>query len=313
KAENARIVAERSRTQSQLASVLVELKTVSQQEENLRQGIRQLEDERNRAVAQRDADIAERDQVISSLASRRQELEVQREDLEVAIRELDKAYKYYQNQLEILERGKLALFRGQVLASGVVRILTPSAARKAIDQLLREANRSALQLTQPGTNSGNQQIIQITRAEVEQLVNQIQDGRDYVLRVLSAGNYVLGKRSVEVVASATPNDVVFKSGNVLATISIDPSTMSREQIRERVDLLLTASEFRGRSVGILAEGVQVGKGSSYLAIGRFVDQLIQYNQSVDLQALASEDIYTAGPLKLQLVATQSGQIVFRAG
>lgn len=313
KTENARIAAERARTESQLQAVSAQLKTVSQQEASLRQGIQQLEIERNRAIAQRDADIADRDRVIVDLASRRRELEEQRTELESAIKELSQAYRYYQYQLESLEKGKLALFRGQVLASGVVRIVTPSSARRAIDQLLWEANKSAVQLTQPGTNTANQQVIQITKVEVEQLIKQIQDGRAYVLRVLSAGNYVLGKRDIEIVASATPNEIVFRSGDVVSSIAVDPTVMTREQIRERVDLLLTASEFRGRSVGILAEGVQVGNESSYLEIGRFIDQLIQYRQPIEIQALTSEDIYTAGPLKIQLIATQDGKILFQTG
>ncbi|OLP17567.1 hypothetical protein BST81_14660 [Leptolyngbya sp. 'hensonii'] len=304
-AEKDRISAERARTEAQL-------RVVSQQEATLRAGIQKLQQERNLAIAQRDRDIADRDRVIAQASDRLKLLETQRINLEKAVLELNQAYRYYQDQYESIVLGKVALFRGQVLASGVVRILNPSAARQAVDQLLREANRTALQLTQPGANPTGQQAIQITRAEVEQLIKQIQDGQDYVLRVLSAGNYVLGKKNVQVVASATLNQLIFRPGDLVASTSIDLPNASEDQIRDRIELLLAASEFRGRGSGILSQGIQIGDESSVLAVSRFIEQLKAYNQPLDIQALASENIYTSGPLKLQLIALRNGQIIFRS-
>ncbi len=74
----------------------------------------------------------------------------------------------------------MAILRGQILASAVLRIVNPPAARQAIDQLLNEANRNAIQLARPGTNG---QVVQVTKAEVEQLIDRISDGQDYVVRV----------------------------------------------------------------------------------------------------------------------------------
>jgi len=55
--------------------------------------------------------------------------------------------------------GDVAL--GQVLAGGVVRIVKPLAARQAVEQLLREANRAAIQITQPSTKPVNEQVVLI--------------------------------------------------------------------------------------------------------------------------------------------------------
>ncbi|MEB3336785.1 MAG: hypothetical protein VKJ46_04930, partial [Leptolyngbyaceae bacterium] len=111
------------------------------------------------------------------------------------------------------------------------------------------------------------------------------------------------------------NQVVFRSGDSVASTSIDPGTMTQDQIRKRIELLLAAAEFRGRGVGILSEGVQLGNGGGIPAvtITAFIEQLKQYKQPLDIEAVAAEMIYTAGPLKVQLIASQSGQVVFRAG
>lgn len=316
-----------------------QLKTVSQQATVLRSDIDQLQSDkqalvrqqeqviaqisqrdeeinkRNQLIASRDQEIASRDRVINQRAERLKSLEEQQTELEQAVQTLEQYYQYYQARYESLRQGNVALFRGQVLASGVLRVLSPTAARQAADQLLRLANRNALQLTQPGSKNGDEQIIQITKAEVDRLINQIDDGRDYVMRVLSAGNYILGEKNVQVVADATPNQVVFRSGDLVASTSIDSATMTPDQIRKRIELLLAASEFRGRGAGILAEGVQVGEGGSIpaIALNTFIDQLREYKQPLEVEAIAADVIYTAGPLKVQLVASQSGQIVLKTG
>jgi uncharacterized protein (DUF3084 family) len=56
--------------------------------------------------------------------------------------------------------------------------------------------------------------------------------------------------------------------------------------------------------------IQVGDGR-LITIIRFVEQLNQYGQPLDVKAVAQESTSTSGPLRMQLVATQNGQIVFR--
>ena len=208
----------------------------------------------------------------------------------------------------MLRQGNVALLRGQVLASGVVRIVNPSAASLAVDQLLREANRSAVETTHSGNSNFQEPLVRITQAQVDQLVNQIKDGKDYVVRILSAGNYVEGEKPIQVFADAALNRVVFQAGDALAAISVDSSTMSNEEIRQRLDQLLAASQFRARRAGVLGE-IQVGDGRVVTLI-RFIEQLKQSNQPLDVKAIAQEVTYTAGPLKIQLVATKNGQVIF---
>jgi uncharacterized protein (DUF3084 family) len=166
-----------------------------------------------------------------------------------------------------------------------------------------------MKITQSSNSSSNEPLVQIPKSQVEQLINQIKDGKDYVVRILSAGNYVEGEKEVQVFADAALNQVVFQAGDVLATISADSSTMTNEEIRQRLDQLLAAAQFRARRAGILS-AIQIGDGSITTVIN-FIEQLEQYNQSVDIKVVAQETTYTAGPLKMQLVATQNGQVVFK--
>ena len=80
--------------------------------------------------------------------------------------------------------------------------------------------------------------------------------------------------------------------------------MTSYQVQQRVELLISASQFRAHNAGIL-ENLQID--GTFL---RFISQLRQYNQPVDIKAIAAEDTYTAGPLRVKLVAIQNGQVIF---
>jgi uncharacterized protein (DUF3084 family) len=156
----------------------------------------------------------------------------------------------------------------------------------------------------------NERVVQITEAQVEQLINQIQDGRNYVVRVFSAGNYVQGEKQVQVFADVAPNQVVFRAGDVVATTSADPSNMTDQQIRQQIDLLLGASQFRASRAGILGDTVQVGD-NRIVSLIRFIEQLKKLNKPVSLKAVVAQDAYIAGPMKLNLEAVEDGEVVVR--
>lgn len=305
---------------SQFQQAQTRLRTVSQRAQALRVEIQQVQAElqqlteqrnqlraqivrRDQEIAKLDESITQRDQVIAQRESLLKQLETQQNYLEQEAQNLER-------NLQVLRRGNVALFRGQVLAGGVVRIVNPKAARQAVDQLLGEANKTAMRFTQPGVEQVDQQVVNISAAQVDQLIKQIDDGRDYVVRIMSAGNYVLGERSVQVIADATQNQVVFQPGDVLAAISANPATMSETELRQRVELLIGASNFRAQRAGILGDTIQIGDNRIETLIS-FIEQIQQYNQSVEIQAVAAEVTYTSGPLKVELLAMHNGQIVFR--
>lgn len=259
----------------------------------------------DKAVQNRDRDIAERDKVIAQRATHLKELESQQEQLESEVARLGQYYQSY----KVLRQGNVALLRGQVLAAAVVQVVGPASVREAVASLLREANQTAIALTQPGTNQVNQQLIDLPQRQIEQLVNQIGDGQSYVVRVLAAGNYLVGEKHVQVFANATPNQVLFSAGDVIAATSANPAALSNEAIQQRLNLLLFAAKFRARSIGILDDTILIGN-NRIESLFHFIEQLQQYNQVVEIKAIAAADTYTSGPLKVELVAVQRGKVIF---
>lgn len=262
---------------------------------------------RNQQIEQLDKEVQDRDRVIAQRETRLKEIEDQQDYLERQVNILEGYYQNYQS----LREGNVALLRGQLLTSGVVRIANPENARTAIDQLLREANRVAVrEVTSRSSGSRELQVVQITTSEVEQLTQKIRDGRDYLMRVLSAGNYVRGETEVRVFIDIVPNQVVFSEGEVVAASAVDASSMSEEEILERIDLMIESSKFRARRAGILGSTIQIADGNPG-ALVRFVQQIKEYQQPIEIKAVVQEPVYTAGPLKMNLIAIQNGQVRFR--
>ncbi len=306
-----------------------QLGTVSQQAAILRTEINQLQSERQVLVAernqvqaqiaqrdaeiakrtqlieQRDLDIADRNLVIIQREQRLKELENQRAFLAQEVQRSDE-------EARLVRLGVLGVERNQVLASAVVRVVNPQLASQAVDQLLQEANRVALQRVQPTGAKATDQIVQITKPEVQQLTDQIDDGRDYVVRILAAANYVKGERTpIAIFADAARNQVLFSAGDVIAAKSIEPAKLSGRELNQSISQLIDASRFRARRAGVLTDSVQIEGVQSLQSWTSFAEKLHQLQTSVEVRVVALEVTYTVGPLKIELVAVQNGQVVLR--
>ncbi|HLO47340.1 MAG TPA: DUF3084 domain-containing protein [Kamptonema sp.] len=341
---------ELNRTQSQLQTVSKQKRALGteiaqlqrEREELMAQGERVKAQiaKRDREIAQQDKDIAQQDRVIAQRNAEIAQRDRSLQDREAAIAERDRVIAqrevllknlgeqqaaledqqvYLQQQVEILERdfqairsGTVAIRRGQILAAGVVRILEPTAAQQAVDRLLQEANRATVRLVQPGKPNGNEQVIDITKAEVEQLIFQIKDGQDYVVRILAGANYLQGEKRIQVFAEAEINRVVFRVGDVVAGTSLNSTNLTGEQVRQKLEKLIDACNFRAGFVGIVGGRIQIADDRIETLLA-FIDRLQLYKKPLDVQAIAAEVTYTAGPLKINLVAIEDGVVIFSTG
>jgi len=301
---------------SELEKLRSEREELIRQQNEVKSQIAQRDEEiaeRNELIAQRDEEIENRDreiedrnQVIEEREERLKELENQQKFLERQVRIFEQYYQDYQD----LRQGNLALLRGQILASAVVEILDPQGSVQAVNRLLEIANQSAREQVKPGTGQLNEQVIQVTEDQVKQLQERIADGQEYVVRLLSAGNYIRGESNVEIFADVALNQVVFESGEVIATGITNGATMSEEELIEQIGILIESCRFRARRGGILESRLQVGDGSPETLMN-FVEKIQENPTRITIQAIASETTYTAGPLRIDLVAFEENEEVFR--
>lgn len=274
-----------------------------------------LESQRQKLQAEinlRDSKIGDLDQAITLKDQNLKVRESKLKDLENQLgylnREVQVLEQYYQNYQDLRER-KIALLRGQVIAFAALRIVNPQAVNDAVDELLRQANKVAIQaILPPNSPIPATPLVKITKAQVEQLSNQLQSGEDYVVRIISAGNYVQGETDIRVFADVAPNKLIFAADETIATISMDVSNSSEEDLQKRLDLILSAAQFRARREGILG-GIQVEDGRIKTLI-KFIENVSNTESRPDeIRAVATTDTYTVGPLKLRLIALKNGQVI----
>jgi uncharacterized protein (DUF3084 family) len=264
---------------------------------------------RDQNIAKLDASISERDRTLSDREKQLQALETQREQLTGEVETLNQNFQNSRRLFQELRRGNVALLRNQVLYKGVLTGLNAENAPIATDQLLQVANKAALQLVRPGTQAPVEQVIVITKNDVNRIVDQIKDGRPYVVRVFSAGNYLVGERDgVVVFVDVSLNQLVFQAGEQIATTVVDSSVLSDPEIIQRLEQLLAASQFRAQRNGVLSDDVEI----NIRELTNFVEKVKSQKAQLDIRAITAEGTYTAGPLRLQLIAARDGQILFRS-
>ncbi|MEG4166358.1 MULTISPECIES: DUF3084 domain-containing protein [unclassified Microcoleus] len=277
---------------------------IAQRDKEIAQRVQNLA-ERDRIIVERDKVIAEREALLETLAQQQAQLEQQQTVLQQQVQILERDF-------QAIREGTVAIRRGQILAAGVVRIIEPGMASGAIDRLLQEANKTTVGLMQPENTKVRDQVIQITKAEIDQLISQIKDGQDYVVRIVAGANYLREEKLIKVFAEAEINRVVFRAGDVIAGVAVDSVTLTDEQVRQQLLQLIEACQFRARLIGVVGGRVQVADNQVETLAG-FIERLQQYDKPLDVQAIAADVTYIAGPLKIDLVALENGVVVFRTG
>ncbi len=287
--------------QTRLQDLETRLKSLEKQQNQLQTEIEQ----RDSKIANLDQAIVRKDADIKNRESQLNELESQ---LNYLKREVQILEQYYQTYQELRER-QIAIVRGQVLALGAVRIVSADAVIQVVDELLRRANESAIEAIGNRDVKPSERVVKITKAQVQQLTQQLKDGQDYVVRIISAGNYVQGEKEVRVFADVALNQKIFNAEQTIATVSIDPSNMTEENIQKRIDILLAATQFRARRAGVVGK-IEVEDGR-LKTIVNFIEEISTWENGLDeIKAIAAEETYTIGPLKIRLIGIKDGEILF---
>jgi uncharacterized protein (DUF3084 family) len=321
-----RAVEQQEQTEAQLQQTRDQLVNVSEQAQILREATDSLREERDRLLQQQadiSEQIAQRDAAISALDQDIAERDRAIAQREVLLANLEQEQAYLEQQVARLEEqyqglflGNIALRRNEEIVSGILRAETPEQARQILDQFLAEANFRALQRIAPGT-AIDDQIISISNRELQDLLNRISTGQEFVIRILSGANYVTGESCVlegqdpciQIFVDASPNQLVYSPGERLATITLDSPPFSDREVVERFNLLVVATQFRAQQDGVAVDDVVVADNSTETLV-TFLQAIQSYGRPLDIQAIVARDVYTIGPVNIGLVATDNGQVLF---
>ena len=312
-AEREKLLKERKRLEQEIIKKDQELLEQKEQLQTTKERLEILENQRqelqteietqDQKIAELDESIQTRDEVLQFQEAEVNTLEDQIIKLQKQIQALEQYYQNYQ----ALRRGNVALGKGEVLAFNVIQVENPNRVEGIINQMLRQANQNAIEATRPGNEKFQEQVLVITQSQMKRIKEILKDGREYVVQIVTAGNYLSGEKKIRVFADVVPNEQVFEKGDVVASLSLTPKEVQQGELSERIDLLLAAARFRARRSGVLGQVVLRGNN---LEVIRFMEKLATLNQSYNqISAIAAQKTKTAGPLRLELKVMQNEKVI----
>jgi uncharacterized protein (DUF3084 family) len=298
-------------------------KTAQQRIQTVEDQIAQARQQLQSAVAQQASlqrSVAEAQAQLQQATTEQSTLRQQRQSLEREIAALEENRQRLSENLRVLllglRRGNVTIRAGQILAVGVIQnVNSPQQALQALNTLRLQARRTAIVLTNPRNLAPDQRVVEMAKEDVEGLIKQVSDGKAYVVRILSALNYLEGESQVIAVPQVALNNEVFPQEAVISTLTLTPSTLTDEQILARINALFSAANRRAIESGVLPDPVTGTVGSfRQIELFRFVLALKERNDDglVEIQAVTSEKVFSSGPLMLNLVALQNGKLILKS-
>jgi uncharacterized protein (DUF3084 family) len=286
---------------------ILELQKLSLEALKKRQNQLQLEiKSRDEQIATLDKNISAKDQILKNKETELLSLE---KELAFYRREVEILEQYYQTYQDLRER-PIAVVKGQVLTVTLVKTDKNTNLEELIDGILNEANRGVMLILGYGDQSPHQRFVQITKGQVEQIKQQLSQNGEYLVRILSASNYVQGEESVRIFADVTPNQLIYSKNETIASISIEPKDFNGTELQEKLDFLISVAEFRARREGILGK-IIIGDGK-IISLINFIQKLQVSEQTVtEIIAIAANNTNTSGPLQINLVVISNGEEILR--
>ena len=294
---------------------------ISQRNTELSQRNQQLS-QRDQALQQRTAELSERDQQIAQRNTEIAERETRLAELQKQQAFLSEEIGRLEEEFQGLRLGNVAIARNQTLAYTIARPDSEQNAVQAVEEALAEANRFAVQTVLPRIDTVDNFALRFDPVAVSEIVRSITDSQSYVIKVTSAANYVIGESCVAdalsksgppcllVNVAAVPNEIIYQPGDVLASVRVSAEDIRNDRLVERFIILQATAEFDARRSGIIRYRPIIASGLPE-PLNDFLTRVDAYGESIDIQAFASQPIYPAGPVYLELAAVQDGNVLFR--
>jgi uncharacterized protein (DUF3084 family) len=269
----------------------------------------QTEEQYNTAVAnlidkKKELDLAQNR--VANLTRIKEDLELQNTSLVQQEARLNQQIQNLEGWMKSLEeRNKtivdqpMIFYVGEILISKVVEpgISKNDVFEMIIKPLLKEADELALKRGAriPGKNSALRGIPQ----QIEQICNQIAEFKTKaVLRIVIDKNSLIGE-PVNVNLVVFPNQLLFKSGEVIEVTEVSAVT-SESEIRDKLISLLLLANNKAIEKGIITDGPNLKDLVPVSEVVQIINQIkAQHEGLFKVELVATNDIYRVDPFKVK--------------
>lgn len=234
-----------------------------------------------------------------------QKLESTKNELTGNIQTLNQEKQQLIQNIYALREGQVILQSGQVLTSATVDAkMTQEQAAKVLDSVLADINNSLkaqMNITDPNMN-----LLRVSQSDFDSAVEQVTNAKNKKLvRIVAAQNLILGERLV-IDFDIHDDLLIFNKGQVLYKGNLDNYKEIKNYELQVLRFLQDLNHY-AQSKGVLPDPItgKVGAldGQELMEV---IQKVKEYNGQCDLQVTADRDIYTRGPLLIDVKVIRRG-------
>lgn len=242
----------------------------------------------------------EQQKALASLASLQQE----RDRLDLEVNALRAESERLREGLEYVREGRIIIFAGEMIAQTVVvtRPEEPRPSPGEVEETLMRSARTNIAM-RSGTDPEQVEITLDPRSEeiIRECCSEA-PGR-MILRLIVSENTVQGE---PVKGSITLHESrkIYDKGYTLAEVSDIPSALEQEEAEMRLFAILRTVNSKAQKDGVLPDPLRGTVGNiSASEFFEAVDLLTLREKTARVIVKAEEDIYTEGPVRVEIVIT----------
>ena len=289
-------------TSSQLANISQELATVAAERDRAAAALEKIQTDY--AVAK--TDLGKAKQEITGLLKTKQQLDERvtalnssKTQLESDVKRLNDLTANLKRGMQIVREGSIIFRAGEALTTTAIKGgETRAATEQGLGELILRTNR--IVLDKMGMSDKRVEALWVSQADFDELVSLLDRSSDqYVIRILASGNTIYGEPVVGQF-EVFPNNLLYAKDSEVynETVTVSDSRKAEES------MLLFLQKVNAQAVrrGVLPDPLQgtvgaIGGSQLFDAVKR----LQSMRGQVILSASTVDDIYTIGPLKINIL------------
>jgi len=218
------------------------------------------------------------------------------EAIQAKIKSGEKDLKKLEQNLFALRRGDVVISSGQPLAISTIKLDNPSNAKKEVDLLLQRANYEAYKRVLPGQKP-TKRIVLVLRGDIKRLEEIISKKGSWAVNIRSAGNVLLGEKTVYAFPEVRPNINIVRKDEVIVSTSIDLEKINSDTLSKQIKLLFESTSAEIKRRGSLSLVLQFNSRS----VNTLAKELLQRKEgTVELSAVSLRRSDTAEPVAVVL-------------
>ncbi len=278
--------------------------------------LRAITSELSEVIAQRDrtaleleqakGDLEHSKQSLSALQETKNQLDLRvqslnqsKDTLEKDVDRLNQLTTKLGNGIQVVRGGSIIYRAGEVLSTFTLHGgESKSATEKSLTEAIYSTNQNIIDKL--GIENKTMGVLWIGQEDFDKTVKAlISNPEDSIVRISAGGNTVYGEPVIGQIA-VFPSRLIYVQGEIIYSSTIEGGTKA-SQPEEIVMLFLQKVNAAAVEKGILPDPIQGTVGAINGAdFYDAVNKLKRYNGKVMIKATAKNDIYTLGPLKIEM-------------